>query len=330
MISQGFYCRRASRRKGSRPCSSEGCGISPTLLSRRSGGCHPARPATKHGCGTSLTAWVMHKIDQRPQRKLLMTAWLVNSVCSCMPLHLVTFSREAVHVVPRLGYARASLGSTSPSRSSDQRHQHHDKMTGPRQQPTWLLLAIASGACAAFNGVFAKLCGASPPSLRCDLQSPQHDDGAHHDVGKVTGQRTQPQPIEPSGRARDPRSTPSPQAPLCVLPRCASLTSASLRATALLRPQLALQRRHVGPVHARTDARQLDCACQHHQHIGQLHVDGRARRARLRRGPACALVARRRAARRRQRHHRAAGGGNEGFRGRSGDGWCGAFARAGR
>jgi hypothetical protein len=26
-----------------------------------------------------------------------------------------------------------------------------------RQQPVWLLLAIASGTCAAFNGVFAKL-----------------------------------------------------------------------------------------------------------------------------------------------------------------------------
>ena len=26
-----------------------------------------------------------------------------------------------------------------------------------RKQPVWLLLAIASGACAAFNGVFAKL-----------------------------------------------------------------------------------------------------------------------------------------------------------------------------
>jgi hypothetical protein len=27
-----------------------------------------------------------------------------------------------------------------------------------RRQPVWLLLAVASGVCAAFNGVFAKLC----------------------------------------------------------------------------------------------------------------------------------------------------------------------------
>jgi uncharacterized protein involved in exopolysaccharide biosynthesis len=26
-----------------------------------------------------------------------------------------------------------------------------------RRQPMWMLLAVASGACAAFNGVFAKL-----------------------------------------------------------------------------------------------------------------------------------------------------------------------------
>jgi hypothetical protein len=40
----------------------------------------------------------------------------------------------------------------------------HSEKTAPdrmsqilRKQPVWLLLAIASGSCAAFNGVFAKL-----------------------------------------------------------------------------------------------------------------------------------------------------------------------------
>jgi hypothetical protein len=32
----------------------------------------------------------------------------------------------------------------------------------PRRQPVWLILAIASGACAACNGVFAKLYAFTP------------------------------------------------------------------------------------------------------------------------------------------------------------------------
>jgi hypothetical protein len=36
---------------------------------------------------------------------------------------------------------------------SDQKHE----MNASKRQPIWLILAIASGACAAFNGVFAKL-----------------------------------------------------------------------------------------------------------------------------------------------------------------------------
>ena len=71
---------------------------------------------------------------------------------------------------------RESAGSTSAARSEGKRKERDGASTGPgagtgqltemdissiiaawRRQPLWMVLAVASGACAAINGVFAKL-----------------------------------------------------------------------------------------------------------------------------------------------------------------------------
>jgi hypothetical protein len=44
-------------------------------------------------------------------------------------------------------------------------------MSLPKSKPAWLILAIASGGCAAFNGVFAKLYCAHPCHLSRDANT---------------------------------------------------------------------------------------------------------------------------------------------------------------
>jgi hypothetical protein len=52
----------------------------------------------------------------------------------------------------------ALLGSRKPEPLSHSKETAVTNMSSLlRKQPVWLLLAIASGSCAAFNGVFAKL-----------------------------------------------------------------------------------------------------------------------------------------------------------------------------
>lgn len=51
---------------------------------------------------------------------------------------------------------RRHLLDRSDAAGAEDTDEAHDKM-GWVQQNRWIVLAIASGACAAFNGVFAKL-----------------------------------------------------------------------------------------------------------------------------------------------------------------------------
>lgn len=103
----------------------------------------------------------------------------------------------------------------------------------------WLIYAISSGACAAINGVFAKLY--DRPHLLHQLSSSSIANFLQHN----------------NNPNKHPRLLP--RAPLRPLPQH------DLRAPGprvLLRPEPALRRDHVGLIHAGTDAGRVDSARQ--------------------------------------------------------------------
>lgn len=51
----------------------------------------------------------------------------------------------------------ADAPSTHAASTSDEAEDEEDKMENLSRKSQWIVLAIASGGCAAFNGVFAKL-----------------------------------------------------------------------------------------------------------------------------------------------------------------------------
>ena len=55
-------------------------------------------------------------------------------------------------------------------------------MSTPNSKSTWLFFAVTSGACAAFNGVFAKLYDLTtyPTQPRSNLTTTQHNHRAHN------------------------------------------------------------------------------------------------------------------------------------------------------
>src|ERR1700712_117831 len=70
-----------------------------------------------------------------------------------------------IRVLAEYDVGRRSWRSTSPERFHRRSPEatHTTSMETLRSSPTWLILAIASGACASFNGVFAKLYVHSSP-----------------------------------------------------------------------------------------------------------------------------------------------------------------------
>jgi hypothetical protein len=69
------------------------------------------------------------------------------------------------HLARRLGSAAGTLQIINPTPTillHTTTVAAHLTMSFLKTQPAWLLLAIASGGCAAFNGVFAKLYCCTP------------------------------------------------------------------------------------------------------------------------------------------------------------------------
>jgi hypothetical protein len=86
-------------------------------------------------------------------------------------------------------------------------HHQGNTMSLLKSQPAWLMLAIASGGCAAFNGVFAKLYCSLPFHVRRAANKPQHNHGAHHIMGKLARFGVWPESREQAVRIRDSRGT---------------------------------------------------------------------------------------------------------------------------
>lgn len=90
-----------------------------------------------------------------------------------------------------------------------------------KSKSAWLALAIASGACAAFNGVFAKLYAHSYLHIirtHMLIHLAQHYHGAHFVMGARDVPHLQPRSLEQTCRIRHPRCKSTPN----LLPRHAS------------------------------------------------------------------------------------------------------------
>ncbi|MCJ1228186.1 hypothetical protein MMC12_004847 [Toensbergia leucococca] len=155
-------------------------------------------------------------------------------------------------------------------------------MTAPKSP--WLLFAIASGACAAFNGVFAKLYAIGPPPP--PPQFPQNIAQLRPTKTSTTTELTSSWAsaistalsLSPQNRVvefliRAVKSPPNP-VPNNKPSAHKRADNASRDRPDLLLPKSRLQRPHVGPLHHGPNARNLHHARLHHQHILQFHVDG--------------------------------------------------------
>jgi hypothetical protein len=58
-------------------------------------------------------------------------------------------------------------------------------MSTPNPKSAWLFFAVTSGACAAFNGVFAKLYVPTTSQMRSSLTTAQHNHRAHNLLGAL-------------------------------------------------------------------------------------------------------------------------------------------------
>jgi hypothetical protein len=141
-----------------------------------------------------------------------------------------------------------------------------DQLAAPRtimslfkSRPAWLMLAIASGGCAAINGVFAKLYCPSFHSASLQLAN---------DPGSTTTELTTSWAssiaaafgLSPSNKLVE-LAIRGVRRPLCTSHTKAHLLTAPI---ALLRAQSRIQRRHVGTLYARSDSRFLHRSCQYH------------------------------------------------------------------
>lgn len=97
-------------------------------------------------------------IDQGPRSRRRWLEWPNNKIPTDVPTFEVTTratSNDALRQSPSLAPATLSLGIIKVATITFALSCRISTMSTPT--PKWLLFAIASGACAALNGVFAKL-----------------------------------------------------------------------------------------------------------------------------------------------------------------------------